>query len=149
MKRWRRIVLAILAGVVLVGGTTWAVLAIRHRIQFGQVFDESDLHPAVAKGDRFSIAIPDRGGSVGDEWSATVTPADAVSAKGNVKVMSNLMDRVFGPLDGGGAGTRFFTYVADQPGTVTVKLFNCFQGLCKNRNPDPYSRGVTWTITVT
>jgi hypothetical protein len=148
MKRWRRIVLAILAGVVLVGGTTWAVSAIRHRIQFGQVFDESDLHPTVGKGKLFSVAVPDRG-PVGDEWSATVTPTNVLTDKGNQMVMSNLQDRVFGPNIGGGAGTRYFTFIAKGSGIVTVELYNCFQGLCKNRNPDPYSRGLTWTITVT
>jgi hypothetical protein len=148
MKRWRRIVLAILAGVVLVGGTTWAVSAIRHRIQFGQVFDESDLHPTVGKGKLFSVAVPDRG-PVGDEWSATVTPTNVLTDKGNQMVMSNLQDRVFGPNIGGGAGTRYFTYTGEQPGTVTVSLFNCFQSTCKFGRLSPYARTVTWTITIT
>jgi hypothetical protein len=63
-------------------------------------------------------------------------------------VMSSLVDRVFGPETGGGAGTRYFIYTASRPGTVTVRLYNCFQGLCESGRTDPWSRGVTWTITV-
>jgi inhibitor of cysteine peptidase len=147
MKRWQRILAGTLAALVLVGGTTWATFAIRHRILYGQVFDESELHPTVEPGDRFSLVVPENG-SVGDQWSATVTPADSFSDEGSDHELSSITERLFGVDAGGGSGTRYFTYIADHEGTVTVALFNCFQSTCKFGKLSPYARTVTWTITV-
>jgi hypothetical protein len=148
VRRARHIVVWSLAALVLVGGTTWATLTIRHHLLYGTVFDEQSLRPTVEHGQRFSLAVPDRGASVGDEWSATVSPDGLLRAQGDRQVMSSLVDRIFGAEPGGGAGTRYFSYTASRPGTVTVQLSNCFQGLCHSGRTDPWSRGVTWTITV-
>jgi inhibitor of cysteine peptidase len=148
VSRPKRIVAWSLAALLLIGATTWATQAIRHHLLYGTVFDETELRPRVEQGTRFSLAVPDKGASVGDEWSATVSSGDALLVAGDRQVMSNLFDRVFGPQVGGGAGTRYFTYVARRPGTVTVQLYNCFRGLCRSGLNDPWSRGVTWTITV-
>jgi hypothetical protein len=99
-------------------------------------------------GERFSLAVPDRGASVGDEWSATVAPAGLLSAGFSRQVPGNPMDRAFGSQLGGGAGTRYFPYTAKQRGTVTVQLANCFQGLCRIRQANPNDRQVSWRITV-
>jgi hypothetical protein len=135
MKRWQRILAGILAALVLVGGITWAVQAIRHRVRYGQTFDESALHPAVAVGDRFSLAIPDRGASVGDQWAATVTPANAVTDEGSTQELSSLTERIFGAQDGGGAGTRYFTYTADRPGAVTVATASSHRATVASSEP--------------
>jgi hypothetical protein len=121
-------------------------VALRDHATFGTIFDEKELTVTVKPGDRFSLAVPD-GGSIGDEWSAAVAPDGVLTATGNRLVMSNLLDRIFGPQAGGGAGTRYFTYSANQRGTATVRLFDCFQGMC-NTPYDKYSRAVTWTVTV-
>jgi hypothetical protein len=144
----RRILVWVVAVLVVVAGAGWATLAIRHHLIFGTVFDEKALRPTVDRGERFSLAVPDHGASVGDEWSPTVNPEGLLRARGNRQVMSNPWDRIFGPQIGGGAGTRYFTYTASRSGTVTVRLYNCFQGLCQSGRNDPWSRGVTWTITV-
>jgi hypothetical protein len=144
----RRILVRVVAVLVLIGGTGWATLAIRHHLIFGTVFDEKALRPTVDRGERFSLAVPDHGASVGDEWSPTESPEGLLRADGNRQVMSNPYDRIFGPQIGGGAGTRYFTYTASRSGTVTVQLYNCFEGLCNRGLNDPVSRAVTWTITV-
>jgi hypothetical protein len=148
MRRGTRILLWSLAVLVLVGGGTWAAVAIHRRLVYGAIFDESALRPTVEHGKRFTLAVADQGASVGDEWSPTVTPDGTLTLLDNRQVMSNPVERIFGAAAGGGAGTRYFTYAADRPGTVTVLLYNCFQGLCKSGRIDPWSRGVTWTITV-
>jgi len=157
VRRARGIAAWGLAAVLLVGGTAWAVAAIRHHLIYGTVFDEKALRPRIERGERFSLAVPDRGASVGDEWSATVSPDAVLRAHGDRQVMNDPIDRLFGshigglfgPHIGGGEGTRYFTYVAGRTGTVTVQLTNCFQGLCHSGRIDPWSRAVTWTITVT
>jgi hypothetical protein len=147
VKRGGRIVLWSLAAVVLGAALNWGALELRHHVVYGTVIDESDLTVTVQRGERFSLSVPDRGASVGDEWSAAVEPAGILTTIENRMVMSNLFDRVFGPLAGGGAGTRYFIYTANRRGTATVKLFNCFQGGC-DQPGDKISRGVTWEITV-
>jgi hypothetical protein len=138
----------VVAVLVVVGGGTWATLAIRHHLIYGAVFDEKAPRPTVDRGKRFSLAVPDHGASVGDEWSATVSPDGLLRTEGDHQVMSNPVDRIFGPQIGGGAGTRYFTYTASRSGTVTVRLYNCFEGLCNRGLNDPVSRAVAWTITV-
>jgi hypothetical protein len=144
----RRILVRVVAVLVVIGGAGWATLAIRHHLIFGTVFDENALRPTVDRGKRFSLAVPDHGASVGDEWSPTESPEGLLRTEGNRQVMSNPFDRVFGPRIGGGAGTRYFTYTASRSGTVSVRLYNCFEGLCDSGLKDPLSRAVTWTITV-
>jgi hypothetical protein len=134
-----------LAVVIIVVAAGWGALALRDHLTFGEKISEDRLTVTVGQGDRFSLAVPDRGASVGDSWSASVTPQNVLTAVDNRKVMSNIWDRVVGPAAGGGGGTRYFTYTADVPGTVQVTLANCFQGCDR---PSPLSRTVTWQLTV-
>jgi hypothetical protein len=147
VKRGGWIVLWSVAAVVLGAALNWGAVELRHHVVFGTVFDESDLTVTVQKGERFSLSVPDRGASVGDKWSATVEPAGSLITVENRMVMSNLLDRIFGPQAGGGAGTRYFIYTANVQGSATVKLFDCFQGGC-DQPGDKISRGVTWEITI-
>jgi len=143
----RRVLSWSLAVAILLAGGTWAAVTLQERATFGTKITEDDLTVEVNEGDRFSLAVPDRGASVGDAWSATVTPDGVVAAVEDRKVMSNVRDRVFGPEAGGGAGTRYFIYTAEAPGTVRVTLANCFQG-CRDDYSRGLSREVTWTVTV-
>jgi hypothetical protein len=145
VKRGGWIVLWSVAAVVLGAALNWGAVELRHHVVFGTVFDESDLSVTVRRGDRFSLVVPDMGGSVGDSWSATVIPAAVLTAVEDREVMSSPVDRIFGPAAGGGAGHRYFIHVASQQGMATVKLSNCFQGC---HEPSPYSRDVVWTVTV-
>ncbi|GAA3350511.1 hypothetical protein GCM10020358_76720 [Amorphoplanes nipponensis] len=136
-----------LAVVIIVVAGGWGVLTLRAHAIFGTKITEGEPAVRVGPGDRFSLAVPDRGASVGDSWSATVTPAGVLAAEGNRKVMSNFWDRVLGPEAGGGGGTRYFTYTAEARGTARVTLANCFQG-CRDDYSRGISRSVTWTVTV-
>ena len=143
----RRVLSWSLAVAILLAAAVWGGLALHERATLGTKITEDDLTVEVDEGDRFSLAVPDRGASVGDSWTATVTPAGVVAAVEDRKVMSSVWDRVFGPEAGGGAGTRYFIYTAEAPGTVRVTLANCFQG-CREDDPQGLSREVTWTVTV-
>jgi inhibitor of cysteine peptidase len=143
----RRVLSWSLAVAILLAAAVWGGLALHERATFGTKITEKDLTVEVDEGDRFSLAVPDRGASVGDAWSATVAPDGVVAAVEDRKVMSNVWDRVFGPQAGGGAGTRYFIYTAEGPGTVRVTLANCFQG-CRDGYSRGLSREVTWTVTV-
>jgi hypothetical protein len=133
--------------VVVLGLLTWGGVAIyRHQV-YGTVYSESQTTVTVGKGDRFSLAVPDRGGSVGDAWNARADPADLVSFQGRRTRYNALIDRVRDPLLGGGDGTTFFTYDAAAAGTVKITLHNCFQG-CNNARTIAASPTITWTITV-
>ena len=133
--------------VVVLGALTWGgVVFYRHRV-YGAVYSESQTSVMVGKGDRFSLAVPDRGASVGDYWTAQVDPAGLLSDQGKRTRHTALLDRVRDPLLGGGQGTTFFTYDATGTGTATVTLSNCFQG-CTTPEAKAASRSVTWTITV-
>jgi hypothetical protein len=133
--------------VVVLGGLTWGgVVFYRHRV-YGTVYSESQTSVTVGKGDRFSLAVPDRGGSVGDYWTARVDPAGLLGDQGKRTRHRALLDRVRDPLLGGGQGTTFFTYDATATGTAKVTLSNCFQG-CDSPESKAASRSVTWAITV-
>jgi hypothetical protein len=134
-----------LAAVILGAALNWGALELRHQVIFGTVFDEKTLTATVQRGDRFSLVVADLGASVGDSWSAAVVPAAVLRTVADRQVMSSPVDRIFGPAAGGGAGHRYFIYVASEPGTATVTLSNCFQGC---HEPSPYSRDVVWTVTV-
>jgi hypothetical protein len=143
----RRVLSWSLAVAILLAAAVWGGLALHERATFGTKITEDELTVEVDEGDRFSLAVPDRGASVGDAWSATVKPDGVVATVEDRKVMSNVWDRVFGPEAGGGAGTRYFIYTAEAPGTVRVTLANCFQG-CRDDYSRGLSREVTWTVTV-
>lgn len=137
---------AIAAFVVLVAAV-WGGFAWRHHATFGTIADEDRATLTVDRGDRFSLAVPDRGASVGDSWSARVSPDGVLSSVEDRKVMGNIVDRIFGPQIGGGSGTRYFVYDADHAGTAAVTLSNCFQG-CDHPTKSAESRSISWTITV-
>lgn len=137
--------MGVLSGVLLLAGLAVAAVMVRHHFVYGRVVDETQLTVTVHRGDRLSLAVPDAGASVGDSWSAVVAPDGMLRQVDNRKVMGNLLDRIFGPAAGGGAGTRYFIYRADAAGAATVTLSDCFQGC---HEPSPYSRSVVWTITV-
>jgi hypothetical protein len=143
----RRVLLWSLAVVIIVAGVGWGVAALHEHATYGRKIAEDERTVTVGRDDRFSLSVPDRGASVGDSWSATVSPPGILTAAGNRKVMSNLWDRVFGPEAGGGGGTRYVTFTADRPGSVQVTLSNCFQG-CRDTYSQRLSRTVTWSITV-
>jgi hypothetical protein len=133
--------------VVVVAGAGWAGLTVYRQHVYGTVFTDSQLTVTVDAGDRFSLAVPDRGASVGDAWSTKVTAADVLIAQGRRKRAKSLLDRVGPPQIGGGQGTSYFLYDARAAGTTTVTLSNCFQG-CDRADTRSESREVTWTITV-
>jgi hypothetical protein len=134
-----------LAVVIVLAAGGWGAVALWEHTTFGRKITETELTVTVERGDRLSLAVHDRGASVGDSWSATVTPEGILTPVGNRKTMGNLGDRLFGPSAGGGGGTRYFSYTADAAGTARVSLTNCFQG-CDE--PTPLSRTVTWQVTV-
>lgn len=134
-------------GVIVLAWLGWGGVAVyRHRV-YGTVFTESSLSVTVEVGDRFSLAVPDRGGSVGDLWSAQPAAGEILDERGHRMRKSSLLDQIRGPAPGGGQGTSFFLYEARAAGTTEVTLSNCFQG-CDQPTPSSESRDVTWTITV-
>ena len=137
--------------VVVLGGLTWGGVILYRREVYGAVYSESQTSVTAGQGDRFSLAVPDRGASVGDYWTAQVDPAGLLSDQGKRTRHKALLDRVRDPLLGGGEGTTFFSYDATATGTGTgtarVTLSNCFQG-CTSPDAKAASRSVTWTITV-
>jgi hypothetical protein len=141
----RRVLLWSLGAVIILAAGGWGARALWEHATFGRKITQDQLTVTVGRGDRFSLAIPDRGASVGDSWSATVAPDGVLTQVDNRKIMSNRGDRIFGPEAGGGGGTRYFVFTADAPGTARVTLANCFQG-CDE--PSPLSRTVTWQVTV-
>jgi inhibitor of cysteine peptidase len=143
----RRVLWWSLAVVIVVAAGGWGALAWRERATFGTKITDDRLTVRVEPGDRFSLAVPDRGASVGDSWSDKVTPEGVLAAVDDRKVMSDLRDRMIGPEAGGGAGTRYFIYTARAPGTARVILANCFRG-CGDGYTRGLSRSVTWTVTV-
>jgi hypothetical protein len=133
--------------VVVVAGAGWGGLVLYSRHVYGTVFTDSQLTVTVDAGDRFSLAVPDRGASVGDAWSTEVISADVLIAQGRRTRSKSLLDRIGPPRLGGGQGTAYFLYDARAAGTATVTLSNCFQG-CDHPTTKAESRDVTWTITV-
>ncbi|MCU7727731.1 hypothetical protein ODJ79_28775 [Actinoplanes sp. KI2] len=148
MGRFAKVAVWLVVIVVVLGALTWGgVVVYRHRV-YGTVYSESQTSVTVGKGDRFSLAVPDRGASVGDFWTAQVAPDGLLGDQGKRTRHKALLDRVRDPLLGGGQGTTFFTYDATATGTAKVTLSNCFQG-CSSPASQAASRSVTWTITVT
>ncbi|MFY1690689.1 protease inhibitor I42 family protein [Plantactinospora sp. WMMB782] len=138
---------AALALVLVVGLATVVGLRIRRDARYGTVLDRQATSATVESGERFSIRVPDRGASVGDNWTATAEPADAVALVEDELISGSLTDRIFGPSDGGGGGNRYFLFDARRSGQVTITLANCFQG-CGSERTRAASETVTWTVTV-
>src|SRR5262249_15679713 len=96
---------------------------------------------------RFTLAVPDRGASVGDHWIVSMRPEGAVVLARSELIASNIVDRVFGPARGGGAGTRYLVFDARRSGPAILTLRNCFQA-CGDERPGGGGGEVTWTIPV-
>src|SRR3981189_574935 len=100
------------AAVLLIGLAGVVVARNAQRGRYGQVYGEAPSTVAVGRGGRFSLAVADRGASVGDRWAAELRPAEAVTLARSELVAGNLLDRLTGPAVGGGGGTRYFTFDA-------------------------------------
>jgi hypothetical protein len=124
-------------------------LALRgiQRARYGEVHAEGAGTVTVDRGDRFSLAVPDRGASVGDHWTVSAEPDGALALVRSQLIAGNIVDRVLGPAPGGGGGTRYFVFDARRPGTATITLHNCFQG-CHDERTREASRDATWTVRV-
>ncbi|GII26028.1 protease inhibitor I42 family protein [Planosporangium mesophilum] len=133
------VVVAALAGMAAINGV--------RRARYGDVHPQGDSAVVVGHGHRFSLAVPDRGSSVGDHWTAAATPDGVVALVRSEQVDGNIADRVFGPAIGGGAGTRYFVFDARRTGSVAITLHNCFQG-CGTDRTTAESRDAVWTVTV-
>jgi hypothetical protein len=145
--RFARVAVGVLVAVVVLGGLAWGGVAVyRHQV-FGTVYSESQLSVTLDKGERFSLAVPTSGGSVGDSWTASGDAAGLVGSPKERTRFGGLLDRVRDPLLGGGKGTKFFTYDASKAGTTSVALNYCFQG-CDNPGTQDRKRTVTWNVTV-
>jgi inhibitor of cysteine peptidase len=143
----KRALWTVAALAVLAAAATWGSLAWHRHATYGTIAAEDRTTLTVTRGDRFSLAVPDRGASVGDSWSAGATPEGMLTPLENRMIMSNWADRIFGPLTGGGGGTRYFVFRAARAGAVEVTLTNCFQG-CDHPSQVAESRSVIWRITV-
>jgi Chagasin family peptidase inhibitor I42 len=144
MPRW--LIWSLVAVVLLVAGVVGG-LAFYRNATYGARYGEGEQSVAVSAGDVFSLVVPDRGASVGDDWTAS-TMDDAVLAQTHsTLVADNLLDRWFGPAPGGGGGQRLFTFRAKTPGKAKITLTNCFQG-CDTERTRAESRTVTWSVTV-
>jgi hypothetical protein len=147
MTRRRRVLLRTAGAILLVVAVTWASVAAYRRVRYGREYDESRPAVRVGTGDRFSVEVHDRGGSVGDSWTAKTEPEGLLTARGDVLRGTFLISDVLPASDGCCGGTRLFTFDAGRPGTVTVTLSNCFQG-CDSPTGRRYSRSVAWAVTV-
>jgi inhibitor of cysteine peptidase len=132
---------------VLIGLAGLATAKVVQWTRYGDVHPEGGSAVVVDHGHRFSLAVPDRGPSVGDHWTAAATPDGVVTLVRNEQVDGNIAAWVLGPAIGGGAGTRYFVFDARRAGSVTITLHNCFQG-CRTDRTTAESRDVVWTVTV-
>jgi inhibitor of cysteine peptidase len=147
-RRWWVAVLAValagLAGLVLAGLMLDAAV---QRSRYGDLHSAGAAGVEVDRGSRFSLAVPDRGASVGDHWTVAVAPEGIAALTRSELVGGSILDRLFGPATGGGGGTRYFVFVARHPGATTITLRNCFQG-CDSDRTRGASREAVWTVTV-
>jgi hypothetical protein len=132
---------------VLWVGIVWAAIAVRREVIFGEIHLEADTTVTVDRGDRFSLAVRDRGPSVGDHWTLSVAGTDVLTRVEERHVSSALLPQFGEPLMGGGDGTLYVIFTGAKKGTTTVTLSNCFQG-CRSDDSRGLSRSVTWTVTV-
>lgn len=98
----------------------------------------------VAKGQRFSLAVPDNP-SVGDSWSLVAVP--------DAKVASFISKERESEGDApGSGGTTYFVFNAKHPGSTEVRLYDCWRcGQAKTPPNDESKRQsgeATFTITV-
>jgi Chagasin family peptidase inhibitor I42 len=137
----------LLAAVVLAVAGVWGGLALYRQATYGHRYAEQQHDVKVSAGDLFTLVVPDRGESIGDQWTASVSDEGVVSQAGSTLIADNLLDRWFGADKGGGAGQRLITFRAKAPGTAQITLSNCFQG-CNSERTRAESRSVSWNVTV-
>jgi predicted secreted protein len=142
----RRWIVALAVVLLLVAGSAGGYAVWRH-ITYGAVATQDNTVVRVDTGERFSLAVPDRGASVGDSWTAKASPDGPVALHEQRMVASNLSDRLIGANAGGGGGTRYFVFDARKRGTVTITLHNCFQG-CRDERTNDLSRTIEWQVTI-
>jgi hypothetical protein len=147
LRRWSMFTLAGLAALLVAGLAGVTTVRGVQRARYGEVYRPDRTTIAASPGGRFSVAVPDRGPSVGDRWSVDVRPPGAAVLARNTLVPANLLDRLVGPANGGGGGTRLFVFDARRSGPASIELHNCFQG-CDTDRTRAASRAVTWTVTV-
>lgn len=141
MARPWRIAIFITVGVLVVAGAVWGGLAVRSNLRYGYTADESQLSFTVDRGDRLTLVVYDRGGSVGDKWSYRIDPATGAS------YVDDEGPRNRGGLIGCCSGDHRYIFRAAESGQVTITLVNCYRG-CRTDADRAESREVTWTITV-
>src|SRR5437016_4905485 len=74
-RRW----MFIPAGVLVLGLAGFLALRGVQRARYGGVHAEGTGTVVVDRGDRFSLAVPDRGASVGDHWTMSAEPDGTIS----------------------------------------------------------------------
>jgi inhibitor of cysteine peptidase len=144
----RRRAIWTLAAVVLVVAGSVGGMAVYRRATYGIKYGEHQPNVAVSEGGIFTIVVRDRGPSVGDNWTASVSDEATVSPIRSTLIPSSFLDPWFGPKKGGGGGQRLITFRAKAPGNATVTLRNCFQG-CWDGRTRALSRSVSWSVSVT
>ncbi len=147
MNRGIKIALWCVIAVVLWVGAGLGAITLHRHFRFGAIHTQAVKTITADRGDRFSIAVRDLGGSVGDHWTQSVQPGTGLRFVEDHMVPASISDRVVGPAMGGGGGTRYFVYEADAVGTWTITLSNCFQGCMPGRD-DTRTGSVAWTVTV-
>jgi inhibitor of cysteine peptidase len=147
-RRWRWLLVTVAVVLLLVVAAALFGPRVYERFRYGGIYGAERLTVQVGAGDRFSLAVPDRGASVGDRWEvATVPDAAVANLVRNELAVASLHDVIFGPAPGGGGGTRYFTFAARGRGHTTIALHNCFQG-CDRPFRQRLSPTITWDVTV-
>lgn len=144
MPRW---LIWSLVAIVLVVAGVWGGVAWHSQATYGPRYHEQQQAVKASAGDVFSLVVRDRGGSVGDNWTASVTDGAVAQQERSELIADSLKDRWFGAAPGGGGGDRLITFRAKAPGTTQITLTNCYRG-CDNQENRAESRSVSWTVTV-
>lgn len=125
----------------------WGGIALYRQATYGSRYAEQQSDVKASVGDVFTLVVRDRGGSIGDDWSASVADGAVAEQKNSELVADSLSDRWFGAAPGGGGGERLITFRAKAPGTTQITLTNCYRG-CNTAENKAESRSVSWTVTV-
>jgi hypothetical protein len=144
MPRW--LIWSVVALIVAVAGV-WGGVAWYRQATYGPRYAEQQQDVKASVGDVFSLVVRDRGGSVGDNWTASVADGAVASQVRSELIADSVADRLFGAAPGGGAGNRLITFRAKASGTTRITLANCYRG-CATEDDKRESRSVSWTVTV-
>jgi hypothetical protein len=133
--------------IVLAVAGVWGGIALYRQATYGSRYAEQHSDVKASVGDVFTLVVPDRGPSIGDDWTASVADEAVVTQKNSELVPDSLKDRFFGAAPGGGGGQRMITFHAKAPGTTEITLTNCYRG-CATAENKAQSRSVSWNVTV-